>query len=165
MAARDKVICRFPNDDVLDRLSCADTRSDDENFELLFPEFLTEGKVLIEGVLEKRGRWNSAWKPRYFVLEDSGRLSYFNSEEDKCWRKRALGIIPIDTRSTVTNDRTSDKRRSILKIHVPGKGMSSGRTFDLSSLSKEVSDQWFTKLSSMQDSVIYTSLPGNIRHW
>ena len=66
--------------------------------------------ILIKGVLEKRGGWNTAWKERFFMLESCGRLSYFKSEEDIAFPQRAKGSIPINTTITVKEGEVNPAR-------------------------------------------------------
>ena len=57
--------------------------------------FGKEQQVIMEGHLDKRGEWNKAWKTRYFVLESSGKLSYYASESEKDTPSKAKGSIPV----------------------------------------------------------------------
>ena len=163
----DKGTKRTCADLFLDNLSSPAAQSDDPDIDMndLFPDFHQGSKVLIEGYLEKRGSWNTAWKTRYFVLEASGRLFYFITEADKCIIKRVRGIIPIDVRAKVKGEGLVEDGRNEIRIHVPGKGISSGRIFILSARDKMTYDTWLHQLSLVQDKVIYTSFPENVRHW
>jgi hypothetical protein len=137
----------------------------DPDIDQLFPVYRPEQSVLIESTLQKRGQWNPAWKSRYFLLEPGGRLSYFTSEEDKHFPERAKGMIPIDVRATIKGDGMSEDGRFNFKIVIPGKGLGLARTFNLSTPDNSMYVQWLSKLSSLQEKVIYTSLPQNVRHW
>ena len=141
-------------------------QQDDAKLDLdaLFPEYLSESTVLMEGILEKRGHWNPAWKSRYFVLESNGRLSYFMSKDDKILASNAKGIIPIDNKSKITCEGQGRDGRNIIKIQVPGKVKSAGRTFVLSSSCRAICDQWLHHLSELQSSIIYTSIPKYLWH-
>jgi hypothetical protein len=121
----------------------------------------------MQGVLRKRGRWNSAWQSRYFVLEASGRLSYFLDEEDKKYPERARGIIPIDVRVDIEseNDESSNDGIGRIKIHVPTNGVALGRTFVLCPRNRIQCAQWIEALSSAHRNVQYISFPSNSRHW
>ena len=125
--------------------------------DLLFPPFHSENKILLEGTLEKRGRWNPAWKPRYFVLEASGRLYYFLSEQDKKVTESARGVIPIDIHTSVKDGGTTDDGRYLIRIQIPGSRFSSGRTFILSSREKSGHSEWLSILSAIRAKVYYIS--------
>ena len=129
----------------------------------LFPEYCPGNSILMEGFLDKRGSWNPAWQSRYFVLETSGRLTYYASEGDKFAVERAKGIIPINVNTTVQSE--CENGRCVIRIQVAGPGLASRRTFIISSKSKAICDQWLNKLTEMRDKVIYMSFPENVRHW
>ncbi len=138
-----------------------------QHFDEIFPEYDPGSKVLMQGMLKKRGRWNSAWQNRYFVLEASGRLSYFLKEDDKNYPERARGIIPIDVRVGIDNEKdgSPEDRDGLIKIHVPSNGVVPGRTFVLCPRNRILCVQWIEALSAVRDNVQYTSFPSNSRHW
>ena len=134
----------------------------------VFPEYDPGYKVLMQSVLKKRGRWSSAWQNRFFVLEASGRLSYFLKEDDKNYPQRARGIIPIDVRAVIESENEeggSNDSISLIKIHVPGNGVTTGRTFVLCPRNQILYARWIEALSSVQQNVQYISFPSNCRHW
>ena len=50
----------------------------------------------LQGLLHMRGRWNPAWKKRYFVLTPLGNLEYYDKAEPDGVR---LGMIPVAVRA------------------------------------------------------------------
>ncbi len=128
----------------------------------LFPK---EDDVLIEGFLDKRGDWNKAWKPRYFVLESCGKLSYFQSEADKAVPERAKGSIPINTSITVKEGAPADGK-SVIEITIPASGLTSPkRTFIMGSGSPAVVQEWLNHIGRLQKRVHYVTFQEGVRHW
>ena len=165
--ANKTILSVFANDRFLETLHLPEPEADGGSLDMneLFPEYLPVNKVLIEGYLQKRGLWNPSWKSRFFVLEVGGRLSYFTSDNDKCIPKRAKGVIPVDVHTIIKDEGQGDDGSWRFTIHVPAKGLNLGRTFSLSAECGNMGEQWLNKLSSVQDKIIYTSLPQNVRHW
>ena len=120
--------------------------------------------ILIKGVLEKRGGWNTAWKERFFMLESCGRLSYFKSEEDIAFPQRAKGSIPINTTITVKEGEVLNGRSTII-IEIPKSGLISGRTFVIGTESKETQQEWLKFLTATQKRVHYVAFEESVRHW
>jgi hypothetical protein len=126
--------------------------------------FPKEDHVIMQGFLDKRGEWNKAWKTRFFVLESSGKLSYFQNESDKGTPSKAKGSIPINTGMSITEGAPSDGR-SVIEIVIPGSGLSSKRTFIIGCESKELHAEWFSNLTKLQRRVHYVTFQDNVRHW
>ena len=127
-------------------------------------DFGREQQIILEGPLDKRGEWNKAWKTRYFVLESSGKLSYFQSEADKNTPSKAKGSIPINTGMTVKEGSPSEGR-SVIEIVVPGSGLTPKRTFVIGCESQENHAQWMDSLTKLQKRVHYVTFQDNVRHW
>eukprot|EP00292_Cryptomonas_paramecium_P024732 CAMPEP_0113663824 /NCGR_PEP_ID=MMETSP0038_2-20120614/1378_1 /TAXON_ID=2898 /ORGANISM="Cryptomonas paramecium" /LENGTH=146 /DNA_ID=CAMNT_0000578937 /DNA_START=10 /DNA_END=450 /DNA_ORIENTATION=- /assembly_acc=CAM_ASM_000170 len=118
--------------------------------------------VLIEGVLEKQGRWNKCWKQRYFVLESSGRMYYYQSESSKWDMSQAIKVIPIDCEAKITFSRQD--KRNIIEIRVPSDG--SGKRCCFLSTDDEITlEKWRRCLTSAQSSILFTTCPLNVRSW
>ncbi len=67
---------------------------------------LTGSKTsVIEGYLMKRGFWSN---PRFFILEESGRLKYFKSESDKVYPERVRGCVPICVDDSIEQRKSKD---------------------------------------------------------
>ena len=124
----------------------------------------SEDGILIKGILEKRGGWNTAWKERYFILESCGKLSYFKVEEDIRFPQRANGSIPINT-SIVVKEGDAVNGRFTIVIEIPKSGLISGRTFVIGSQSKETQEAWFKILTKVQKRVHYVAFEDDVRHW
>ncbi len=129
-----------------------------------FPKEAADAGILIKGVLEKRGGWNTAWKERYFMLESCGKLSYFASEEDIGIPQRAKGSIPINTTIVVKEGEILNGRHTII-IELPKSGLISGRTFVIGSESAETQQQWLQMLTRVQKRVHYVAFEEDVRHW
>ena len=52
-------------------------------------------EVVKEGILSKKGRWNTSWKERYFVLNSSYELKYFSNETEKDHPDRMKGSVSL----------------------------------------------------------------------
>lgn len=108
--------------------------------------------VLHEGALDKRGKHNTAWKGRFFVLCRAGafnqetRLMYFSSDADRHHLDRARGSIPIDRQVTVSEGSEDEGRFSIF-IVVPRREGFPDRTFILGALSADTRRQWMDALA------------------
>lgn len=108
--------------------------------------------VLYEGALDKRGKHNTAWKGRFFVLCRAGafnqetRLMYFSSDADRHHPDRARGSIPIDRHVTVSEGSEDEGRFSIF-IVVPRREGFPDRTFILGAPSAEIRRQWIDVLA------------------
>jgi hypothetical protein len=126
--------------------------------------FPKEQQIVLEGFLDKRGEWNKAWKSRYFVLESSGKLSYFQSEAEKSTPAKAKGSIPINTGMTVKEGAPSDGR-NVIEITVPGSGLTPKRTFIIGCENQEMYAQWMDSLTKLQKRVHYVTFQDNVRHW
>ncbi len=109
------------------------------------------GKVVSEGLMEKRGIWIRSWKTRYFVLESSGRLRYFRSEADKSFPERARGTFLISMDIMVEPAESKAGRRYI-KISA-----SDGPTLKLAARSEVAHMHWVMELQKVQSSVCYAS--------
>lgn len=144
--------------ELVGQTSSADKSESDLSLDLLYPNYLLPNTVLAEGFLFKRGKWNPAWKSRYFVLEVGGRLSYFLSKIDKDCQERAKGIILIDVNATVNETGTSDGHNTF-KIHIPGQGLGLGRTYVVGSETVKERDLWVSLLSATKAKVRYVALP------
>ncbi len=95
------------------------------------------GAVAMEGLLEKRGKWNTAWKTRHFVLTDDGQLRYFRPGTSAA-AAPPLGAIPLGTATVRAGG--SDCGRDVIEIWVPG------RTFVLGAPSRRERDEWLDAL-------------------
>ena len=120
--------------------------------------------ILLSGVLEKRGGWNTAWKGRYFILESCGKLSYFKAEDDIAFPQRAKGSIPINT-SIVVREGDVISGRATIVIEIPKSGLISGRTFIIGTESKETQQIWISELIKLQKRVHYVAFEDDVRHW
>ena len=117
---------------------------------------LTGSKTFVlEGYLMKRGVWKQSWKMRFFVLEDSGRLSYFKSESDKMYPERARGCVPISVDASIEQRKSKDGRLSITLVSNESSRFLS--TVKLAALSQGEHGLWMAGLERVQSNVCYVS--------
>jgi hypothetical protein len=108
--------------------------------------------TLFEGALDKRGKHNTAWKGRFFVLCRTGafhqeiRLNYYSSDADRLLPDRARGSIPID-RQVAVSEGAEDEGRFSIFIVVPRREGFPDRTFVLGAPSADVRQQWMDALA------------------
>mmetsp|Transcript_48590 Transcript_48590/g.128492 ORF Transcript_48590/g.128492 Transcript_48590/m.128492 type:complete len:272 (+) Transcript_48590:77-892(+) len=76
-------------------------------------------EIIIDGTLEKRGYWNTAWKSRYFILNNRGELAYYKSKLDA-----EAGRPPISTIAVALPGGTTDEVGRAIEtlVHVPVDG-------------------------------------------
>jgi hypothetical protein len=107
----------------------------------------------MRGVLDKRGYWNAAWKPRYFIQTSQGELEYFEVEDGDP-RGDALGVIPIAMQAgcfgadneTIVRSAGREAGRYLLELTVQGPGPARGRKFVLGAESYKERDDWVAAL-------------------
>ena len=96
-----------------------------------------DGKWRMEGLLRKRGQWNTGWKERYFVLTPRGDLEYYAATEG-VREGPPLGVIPValrpgcsgDTEETVVRAEGRDSCLNVVEITVkmPGPNLRQSRS-------------------------------------
>jgi hypothetical protein len=130
-----------------------------EVVDYLFPDYDPGYKVLMQGLLKKRGRWNSAWQSRSLVLHASSGLSNCFRENDKNYPEHARGIIPIDVQAVIESENEGVQNDSIgiIRIHVPSNGVATSRTIVLCPRNRIVYSQWIEVLSLVQQNVQHIS--------
>ena len=109
--------------------------------------------LVIEGYLMKRGLWKQSWKRRFFVLEDSGRLSYFKSESDKLYPERARGCFPISVDASIKQRKSKDGSQTI-KVITKESSRFLG-TVKLAAFSQGEHTLWMVGLERVQNTVCY----------
>jgi hypothetical protein len=115
---------------------------------------LTGRKTFVmEGYLMKRGFWKQCWKKRFFVLEDSGRLSYFKSESDKAHPERARGCVPISLDVSIEQRKSKDGKISIIVNTNESSRFFS--TVKLTAPSQGEHSLWMAGLEKVQNNVFY----------
>ncbi len=97
--------------------------------------------VTKEGLLEKRGKWNTGWKTRHFVLTDDGQLRYFRPGTSAA-AAPPLGAISLG-KATVRAG-AGDGGRDVIEVWVPG------RTFVLGAPSRRERDGWLDALLAVK---------------
>ena len=108
-----------------------------------------------EGLLHMRGRWNPAWKKRYFVLTPLGNLEYYDKAEPDGVR---LGMIPVAVRAgcccrTRVQDGGRDGHLEVIWLTV--RNMESpvcNRTYVLGAMTMAEHSQWMMALKRVAGS-------------
>ncbi len=95
--------------------------------------------VTKEGLLEKRGAWNTAWKTRHFVLTDDGILRYFKPGAAAA-AAPPLGAVPLRTGGVVIRAVGIECGRDVIEVRV------TGRTYVLGAPSRRARDEWLDAL-------------------
>ena len=103
-------------------------------------------------MLHKRGRWNPAWKKRYFVLTPLGHLEYYKAGPDGA--HKPTGVIPVALRAgccgeregTVLLDGGRDGRFEVIELTVRAAGPACGRTYVLGAATAEEHRRWMVAL-------------------
>ncbi len=95
--------------------------------------------VVKEGLLEKRGGWNTAWKTRHFVLTDDGLLRYFRPGAAAS-AAPPLGAVPLRSGKAVVRAGGIDGGRDAIEVRA------TGRTYVLGAPSRRARDEWLDAL-------------------
>ena len=114
--------------------------------------------VVMEGYMMKRSTWKQSWSKFFFVLQESGRLDFFQSEYDKSFPKRARGCLPICLDTEIAQTSSKDGMLCI-KIKT-NKSVRYPRTVKLSACSSEEHSLWMLGLEIVRNNVIYVSIHG-----
>ena len=137
----------------LDRVQCIDLDS-------MFPQYpCAHRHVLAEGTLEKRSAWRGTWAPRYFVLEASGRLSYFDSFSDRLFPERAKRSLGINVNASFSVMQSPSRDKIVIEIKAKDGG-DGRRSLALAFGELEEFDRWLTALADAQRNVRYVSVRG-----
>ncbi len=70
-----------------------------------------------EGLLEKRGGWDTGWKTRHFVLTDDGLLRYFRPGAPP--GAPPLGAVPLRRRGVRAGE--SEGGREVIEVQAAGR--------------------------------------------
>ncbi len=106
-----------------------------------------------EGILHKRGYWNTAWKARYFILTPRGDLEYYKMA-DGTRHGAPAGVIPVALRpgyrgeeeETVVRAGGRDGRMGVIELRVRMAGPACGRTYVLGAASGAEHERWMVAL-------------------
>jgi hypothetical protein len=91
----------------------------------------------------------------FFVLEDSGRLSYFRSESDKAYPERARRCVPISLDANIEQRKSKDGKLCIkLTTNESSRFLS---TVKLAAFSFGEHSLWMAGLERVQNTVCYVS--------
>jgi hypothetical protein len=100
--------------------------------------------IQFEGMLEKRGYWNPAWKQRYFVLTEDGMLSYFPSHADSR-SAEPLGTVSVCNAVITPTSAAADRAQFTVLVKDPA-CPSHGRTYILAAASADLLARWLREL-------------------
>ena len=107
-----------------------------------------DGMQPLQGPLGKRGRWNTTWRTRHFVLNLHGDLDYYTSEAAAARCERPRGTIPIAPRTVGPAAKTFvtaggwDGGRALILVRVPA----AGRTYVLGAATAAAQSVWVAEL-------------------
>jgi hypothetical protein len=114
-----------------------------------------------EGLLHKRGRWNTAWKARHFVLTPLGTLEYYKAGPDgaRLAAPGPLGAIPValpagrcgEREGTLVRDGGRDGRLQAIEVTVRAAGPACGRTYVLGAPTAAEHRRWMAALRSVAE--------------
>jgi hypothetical protein len=114
-----------------------------------------------EGLLHKRGRWNTGWKARHFVLTPLGTLEYYQAGPDgaRLAAPGPLGSIPVALRAgrcgeregTLVRDGGRDGRLEAILVTVRAAGPARGRTYVLGAPTAAEHRRWMAALRSVAE--------------
>mmetsp|Transcript_3749 Transcript_3749/g.11038 ORF Transcript_3749/g.11038 Transcript_3749/m.11038 type:complete len:159 (-) Transcript_3749:98-574(-) len=121
--------------------------------------------VLFEGYMQKRGFWNPAWKERYFVLDNCGRLYYYKSKSDRDSGECSAGRLALNRFCSISVPQGQSGQTICFDIQVPANGQLRNRTFHLCAPSLDVFEQWSFAVEKVKKRVIYVSFPDHGRWW
>ena len=138
-------------------LSYHSPKVDPDDFTVSSRFLVDRRQVAVEGMLEKWCSWGSTFKPRYFVLEKCGRLSYFKSDLDRLFPERAKRVVPINVDTSLAVAQTRRRDRITIEIRPARDTDEGGRTLRLGFGSHSDSVRWHLALAEAQRSVIYVT--------
>ncbi len=122
----------------------------------MFPLYQSDRRyIMVEGELGKWCSWSLAFKQRYFVLEDCGRLSYFKSARDRHFPERAKRVIPVNVDSSLAVAQTRRRDRITIEIRPARDDGDDGRALRLGFESRGEFERWHLALAEAQQSVLY----------
>mmetsp|Transcript_87737 Transcript_87737/g.233519 ORF Transcript_87737/g.233519 Transcript_87737/m.233519 type:complete len:147 (-) Transcript_87737:674-1114(-) len=134
------------------------------NADIDFFSSLSNEHVIVEGTLEKRGYWNTAWKQRYFVIDNKGRMLYFKSKEHRD-AGRLAGMIALINACSVSRVKNRHGKDVCFELRVPANGHSMDRTFHLCAPSEEMCEKWVYAIEGVKDNVHYMCFPRGKSWW
>ncbi len=104
-----------------------------------------EDGAAAEGMLDKRGYWNPAWKARFFVLTPRGELEYYKAP-DGAPRGAPAGVIPVALRAGCSGEAEETVVRAgggrVIELTVRMAGPARGRTFVLRAETVADQERW-----------------------
>eukprot|EP00292_Cryptomonas_paramecium_P024001 CAMPEP_0113679774 /NCGR_PEP_ID=MMETSP0038_2-20120614/10869_1 /TAXON_ID=2898 /ORGANISM="Cryptomonas paramecium" /LENGTH=146 /DNA_ID=CAMNT_0000597919 /DNA_START=83 /DNA_END=523 /DNA_ORIENTATION=+ /assembly_acc=CAM_ASM_000170 len=105
--------------------------------------------VLMDGILTKRGAWNTSFKERYFVLNSDGNLVYYHSAEDRKFPERALGVIPLRMAGSTAVVKEGNSNRDYPFILIEFKSPKTSRTYVLGAATEYQQKNWLRALQTV----------------
>mmetsp|Transcript_59390 Transcript_59390/g.158022 ORF Transcript_59390/g.158022 Transcript_59390/m.158022 type:complete len:168 (-) Transcript_59390:707-1210(-) len=125
--------------------------------------------VVKEGMLRKRGLWNPGWKARYFVLDNRGRISYYDSEFKRDSVGDCSGRIALNKNCTVTLPVQDKEGWFCFDLRVPANGQNFSRTFHFSAPTEEECIEWKEVIENIKRFIFYScfseSDTDSVRWW
>ena len=103
--------------------------------------------VRFKGYVRKRGQINSAWKTRFFVLQEDGTCSYYATEAAFEQQKEKKGAFACRGARLVANAGSDDKNGFLFNVHLDG-GSTDNRVVECAVDTAASRDAWVMSLSA-----------------
>jgi hypothetical protein len=109
-------------------------------------------KIVLEGVLAKRGFWNPDFKERYFVLTRNGDVWYFLDKSQKDCPEQALGVIHLGSKTTLASVAAKDGSKSAeILLSVSRPETTFPRAFVLQATTQKAQEDWIDAFQQILD--------------